>query len=431
MGDSHVEGKSRQKDVSLRSTRAEGPGDDPLRVTATVVALKETTSAQQIHEGPDCSKIGQNIDAFVAEVSKDSATVQGTIETPAERNISFPTGVKDSTSTKAEELPANEAAESRPGSRTYAILSEMEVGQLTEEAKARKRNRLSFFNTDRMRTLRLSANGHFPEELKTMQWCVLCGGKKDGYRGKKASYRCAACAKPLCTRTPYKKRGGREKSCWVIWHSTHPLKIRTYNHPLARTSYLDASDEVTGTPGIHHTQGNNNSDCHAEDMTDNNTNPDAPEKNKLLSEAIEKHKEDNGASDINEKRLDLVEYMDNNDHHGIEVIAENDCNSNNKNIFEKINAIGDTNDCYDVTEGLEDTQNEPRSLQKAHGWTGDGNENNEVTENTEKSTDMIDTGKTDEKRGTVRPRPDDFDGIQPASKVSKSEPELLEPRTGK
>lgn len=119
------------------------------------------------------------------------------------------------------------------------IFGQTEMRKLTEEAKARKRNRLSFFNSQRMRILRLSANGHLPEELKTMQWCVLCGGKKDGYRGKKASYRCAACAKPLCTRTPYKKQGGNEKSCWVIWHTTDLLKNRTYNHPLARTSYLD------------------------------------------------------------------------------------------------------------------------------------------------------------------------------------------------
>lgn len=118
---------------------------------------------------------------------------------------------------------------------TEVVVRRDEVRRLIDLAKARKRNRIPFFNSADGRRLRLSCMHHTPT-VGRPAWCALCGWKRqdsNSWRGHKTQIGCDLCDVHLCIQI----YPGTHISCWRIWHSTQRIAKRE----LERTQLTSAS----------------------------------------------------------------------------------------------------------------------------------------------------------------------------------------------
>ena len=90
------------------------------------------------------------------------------------------------------------------------------VRALITKAKARRRNRLTFYNSTDGRKLRLNVKNHTPVQKTGVNRCSLCGQNWTGYRRHQTSYVCSICPVRLCVRT----YAGLRKSCFSVCDSS-------------------------------------------------------------------------------------------------------------------------------------------------------------------------------------------------------------------
>ena len=105
--------------------------------------------------------------------------------------------------------------------------------------KNRKRNRLSFFNSDNGRTLRLCEARHEYKQKRPALFCALCGTIQEGqqYRGHRSTFSCELCCVRLCIRV----WPGFRKRCWSLWHSARVIQPRSVQS--SRTATVPLSEE--------------------------------------------------------------------------------------------------------------------------------------------------------------------------------------------
>jgi hypothetical protein len=94
-------------------------------------------------------------------------------------------------------------------------LTELEKIRLRNLAKNTKRRRLSFFNTQDGKRLRLDVPQHEQIQQQKSQWCALCSinrADNTAWRGHRSKYRCSICDVHLFLRT----YTGFRKNCWCL-----------------------------------------------------------------------------------------------------------------------------------------------------------------------------------------------------------------------
>lgn len=115
-------------------------------------------------------------------------------------------------------------------------VGDAEASRLSRMAAKRLRKRFAFFNSEDGRTLRLCVPRHEQQQQGKDLYCALCGGHKEGWRGRKTTFKCSLCNVHLCVRT----FAGLRKSCWDIWHTKREVQLR-------RTPPPNRTNTVRGT----------------------------------------------------------------------------------------------------------------------------------------------------------------------------------------
>ena len=111
--------------------------------------------------------------------------------------------------------------------------SELEVSggensRLVALAGTKKRNRMTLFNSSDGVSLQLRVKGHEQRQQKVDQYCGKCWTNREGWRGRRTTFKCSLCYVHLCVRT----YSGLRKSFWDIWHSSQVLEARRQGYRL-------------------------------------------------------------------------------------------------------------------------------------------------------------------------------------------------------